>query len=62
MATTIDTGGQGLAELIAIARAAHLTHDREMKSAAVRRLREEHGVNITFARATSPKREGVPCK
>ena len=61
MTATIDTGGRGLAELIAIARAAHLTHDREMKSAAVQRLRIEYGVNITFARATSPKGEAVPC-
>ena len=56
---TIEVSGQGLAELIAIARAAHLTHDREMKSSAVQRLRVEYGVNITFQRLLPQHREAA---
>lgn len=61
MSTTIEASGRGLAELIAIARAAHLTHDREMKAAAVQRLRDEYGVNITFQRRAVQHREAAPC-
>ena len=59
MSATKEASGQGLAELIAIARAAHLTHDREMKSAAVQRLRDEYGVNITFQRQPPQHREAA---
>jgi transposase InsO family protein len=61
MSATIEASGQGLAELIAIARAAHLARDREMKSAAVRRLREEYGVTITFQRPSNEQNGGRSC-
>lgn len=61
MAVTTENG-QGLAELIAIARAAHLTHDRDMKASAVRRLKEEYGVNISFTKSRSHKGEVTSCR
>jgi hypothetical protein len=39
----------GLAELVVIARAAHLTNDREVKLEAIRQLKKEYGVTIRFS-------------
>lgn len=36
------------AELVAIATAAHKTGDTELKNAALRKLREQFGVKLTF--------------
>ena len=41
------------AELVAIARAAHLVGDRSLKRAAVRELRTQFGIRITFERPAS---------
>jgi len=52
--------GQGLAELVAIARAAHVTNDRQLKATATRKLRDEFGVRITFERPST--KAGASCK
>lgn len=39
----------GPAELVAIARAAHLCGDRELKRVAIRELKQRFGITIRFA-------------
>jgi len=50
MSTNRELNWIGLPELVVIARAAHLTHDRDMKNAAVKNLRDLFGVNVSFVR------------
>ena len=48
----------GLPELVVIARAAHMTRDKAMKTNDLRRLRELYGVNLTFCKTA----KGQLCK
>jgi hypothetical protein len=50
------------AELVAIARAAHIVGDRDLERAARNELREAFGIEIRFPRPARPKAEAVPCK
>jgi hypothetical protein len=46
------------AALVAIARAAHLTGDRDLECTARRLLRENHSIELSFRQ---PAGKGVPC-
>lgn len=45
------------ADLVTIARAAHLTGDRSLKRLAIEELRERFGITIRFASPKNLKRE-----
>ncbi|WP_397568581.1 hypothetical protein [Schlesneria sp. T3-172] len=51
------TNVNGLPELIVICRAAHLMRNFAMRAEALRRLRTEFGIKLSFVR--SPKNLGV---
>lgn len=50
-----DNRSAGPAELVAVARAAHLTEDRDLERAAKRELLDRFGIAITFRRRTAPR-------
>ncbi|WP_397570218.1 hypothetical protein [Schlesneria sp. T3-172] len=54
------TNVNGLPELIVICRAAHLMRNFTMRAEALRRLRTEFGINLSFVR-TPKNREVKPC-
>jgi hypothetical protein len=47
------------ATLTAIAYAAHQTRDRDMEREAVRRLREEYGIELRFMRNREHQKRGA---
>ena len=48
--STATATHDSLQALVVIARAAHLTRDRDLKQTTLKKLREEHGIDVRFLR------------